>query len=103
MLRVAADRSAADATVDQEHPDLLRPQRLLRTAGLSDVRAEAYFPVTGPACDALEYATVEQVRDRLVDAGLATRDEIDEHLANVAAGRLDLAMAPMITAWGRRA
>ena len=77
--------------------------RLLRTAGLSDVRAEAYFPVTGPACDALEYATVEQVRDRLVDAGLATRDEIDEHLANVAAGRLDLAMAPMITAWGRRA
>jgi protein-L-isoaspartate O-methyltransferase len=76
--------------------------RRLREAGLVDVGADAYFPITGPACAALERATTEQIRDRLVTAGLATDQEIDEHLANVAAGRLDLATSPMITAWGRR-
>jgi hypothetical protein len=76
--------------------------RLLREAGLSDVRADAYFPITGPACAVLERATVEQIRSRLVAAGLATDAELDEHLANVAGGRLDLATAPMISAWGRR-
>lgn len=76
--------------------------RLLREAGLRDVEADAFFPMTSPACDALEAATVEQVRDRLVAAGLATDDEIDRHLAAVAAGRLDLATSPMISAWGRR-
>jgi hypothetical protein len=33
---------------------------------------------------------------------LATNDEIDEHLAIVAAGVLDLATSPMISAWGRK-
>jgi SAM-dependent methyltransferase len=74
--------------------------RLLRAAGLADVRADAYFPVTSPACTALETATVEQVRQRLVAAGLAGDAEIDEHLANVASGELDLTTAPMISAWG---
>ena len=77
--------------------------RLLRDAGLVDVQADAYFPITAPACTALELATVAQVRDRLVESGLATDGEIDEHLANVAAGRLDLATSPMVSAWGRRA
>lgn len=74
--------------------------RLLRAAGLADVRADAYFPITSPACTALETATVEQVRQRLVAAGLAGDVEIDEHLANVASGELDLITAPMISAWG---
>ncbi|MCF3118991.1 methyltransferase domain-containing protein [Streptomyces arenae] len=77
--------------------------RLLREAGLEDVRADAYFPITSPACAVLEAATVRQIRDRLVTAGLATDEEIDRHLANIAAGGLDLATAPMISAWGRRA
>lgn len=76
--------------------------RLLRAAGLVDVQADGYFPVTGPACTALEAATVRQVRERLVAAGLATDGEVDEHLANVEAGRLDLATSPLISAWGRR-
>lgn len=76
--------------------------RRLRAAGLVDVAADAYFPITGPACAALERATVEQIRDRLVEGGVATRAEIDEHLANVAGGGLDLATSPMVTAWGRR-
>jgi ubiquinone/menaquinone biosynthesis C-methylase UbiE len=76
--------------------------RLLREAGLTDVRADAFFPITSPACTLLEKTTIEQVRDRLVAAGIATDAEIDEHLANVATGQLDLATAPMISAWGRR-
>jgi SAM-dependent methyltransferase len=76
--------------------------RLLREAGLSDVRADAYFPLTGPACAVLERATVEQVRVRLVAAGLATDAEVDEHLVGVATGALDLATSPLISAWGRR-
>lgn len=76
--------------------------RLLRGAGLVDVAADAYFPITAPAGRELERATVEQVRARLVAAGLATHAEIDRHLAAVADGALDLATSPMITAWGRR-
>jgi len=76
--------------------------RLLREHGLTGVRADAFFPVTSPASAALEAATVEQIRDRLVAAGLATDAEIEAHLANVAAGRLDLATAPLVSAWGRR-
>ena len=56
--------------------------RLLREHGLVDVAADAYFPITAPACATLERATVEQIRDRLIDAGIAT--------------------SPMISAWGRK-
>ncbi|MGW5654586.1 methyltransferase [Streptomyces humi] len=76
--------------------------RLLREAGLRDVEADAHFPVASPACTALEAATVRQIRDRLVTAGLATDADIDRHLANVEAGTMDLATAPMISAWGRK-
>ncbi|MFG2502170.1 methyltransferase domain-containing protein [Streptomyces sp. NPDC048441] len=76
--------------------------RLLREVGLADVSADAYFPIASPACDVLEAATVRQVRDRLVAAGLATDEDIDRHLANVTSGRLDLATSPMVSAWGRR-
>ncbi|MGW5969319.1 SAM-dependent methyltransferase [Streptomyces sp. NPDC055186] len=77
--------------------------RLLRESGLTEVRADAYFPVAAPACEALESATIRLVRDRLVTAGIATAQDIDRHLANVASGTLDLATAPMISAWGRKA
>jgi SAM-dependent methyltransferase len=76
--------------------------RLLREAGLVEVRADAFFPITSPACTTLELATVQQIRNRLVAAGLATEPEIEQHLANVASGQLDLATAPLISAWGRK-
>ncbi|MGA9343761.1 MAG: hypothetical protein WBV37_01545, partial [Nocardioidaceae bacterium] len=66
------------------------------------VESDAYFPIAGTGCAELERATVEQIRERLIAAGLATRAEIGEHLANVAAGHLDLATSPMISAWARR-
>ncbi len=76
--------------------------RLLREAGLDVVQADAFFPITSPACTALEIATVQQIRGRLLAAGLATEAEIDRHLSNVASGRLDLATAPLISAWARK-
>jgi Methylase involved in ubiquinone/menaquinone biosynthesis len=76
--------------------------RLLREAGLVAVQADAFFPITSPACTKLEIATVQQIREKLVAAGLATDAEIEQHLANVAAGQLDLATAPLISAWGRK-
>lgn len=76
--------------------------RLLREQGLVDVTAEAWFPITSPACAVLERATVEQIRGRLVDAGLATDAEIDRHLHAVATGQVaDLATAPLVSVRGR--
>jgi len=74
--------------------------RLLREAGLEDVRAEGFFPVTSPASLVLEAATVNQLKDQAIDQGLATAEEIEQHLANVTGGRLDVMTAPMISAWG---
>jgi SAM-dependent methyltransferase len=76
--------------------------RLLRDVGLVTVQSDAYFPMGGPACSELERATVEQVRDALIAAGIATAAEIKLHLRNVASGHLDLATSPMVSAWGRR-
>ncbi|MCZ7437360.1 methyltransferase domain-containing protein [Micromonospora sp. WMMC241] len=76
--------------------------RALRAAGLVDVAATGCFPVGGVACDRLEAATVRMVRAELLAAGLTDDDEIDAHLAAVDAGELDLTLAPLISAWGRR-
>ena len=76
--------------------------RRLRAAGLVDVAADAAFPVSDPACNHLEAATITLVRDQLLDHGIATEAEIERHLAAVVAGRLDLAQPPMISCWGRR-
>jgi SAM-dependent methyltransferase len=76
--------------------------RRLREAGLSEVRADASFPVAHPACARLEIATIHLIRDQLVENAIATVEEIELHLANVAAGALDLTQPPMISAWGRR-
>jgi SAM-dependent methyltransferase len=93
-------RLMADRGVDLAFGRTL-PRRL-RELGLADVGADAYFPITGPACAELERATVEQIRDRLLAGGIATGEEIDAHLAAVNDGALDLATSPMVTAWGRR-
>lgn len=76
--------------------------RLLREAGLGEVRADAFFPITAPASRVLQIATVQQIRAGLVSAGLATEAELSEHLNDLASGELDLATAPLISAWGRK-
>lgn len=77
--------------------------RRLREHGLTEVGADAWFPISAPACTVLERATVVQIREQLVQHGIATDAEIDRHLAALDAGRLpDLATAPMVSAWGTR-
>ena len=75
--------------------------RLLRAAGREMVQADAFYPITSPACTVLEIATVHQIRERLLAAGSATEAEIEQHLANVASGQLDPATTPLISAYGR--
>lgn len=79
-----------------------RLPRLLRAAGLRGVEADAYFPVASPACAALEATTFGRLREALVTANLATQEDIDRHLANVASGAMDIAAPPLISAWGRK-
>lgn len=76
--------------------------RLIREAGLLDVAADAYFPIGGPTCDELERTTIEQIRGQLIEAELATEDQIERHLANISSGQLDLTTSPLISAWGRK-
>lgn len=76
--------------------------RLLRDSGLAEVGADAYFPITSRDCAVLEAATVAHIRSELVRAGLAGEADIEQHLAAVAGGNLDLTTAPLISAWGRR-
>jgi SAM-dependent methyltransferase len=99
-LKVGFRQLMADRGVDLAYGRTL-PRRL-RDAGLDDVAADAYFPITGPACVDLERATIQQITDRLLAAGLASAEDIAQHLANLSAGPLDVATSPMVTAWGRR-
>jgi hypothetical protein len=72
----------------------------LRDLGLENVAASGYFPMTGPECVSLERATVMPLYGDLLNSGLATPDELDGHLAQL--DGLDLATAPMISAWGQK-
>ncbi len=76
--------------------------RLLRGVGLTEVGADAYLPLAGPDSAQLEQTMIERQRDRLLAAGLLTAAEIDRHLADVAAGRLDLTTFTVVSAWGRK-
>jgi SAM-dependent methyltransferase len=77
-----------------------RLPRMLRDAGLTDVGADAYFPLAVPPVAVLERANTAQVRDALVDRGTVTADDVDRYLDLTA--ELDLATAPLVSAWGRR-
>jgi SAM-dependent methyltransferase len=100
-LKAGFRQLMADRGVDLAYGRTL-PRRL-REAGLVDVSADAYFPITSPVCVELERATTEQIRGQLLAAGLASDEEIEQHLDNLSTGRLlDLATSPMVTAWGRR-
>lgn len=76
--------------------------RIFRNAGMMDVGAEAYFPIALPACLPLEIATINLIRKDLLEGGIATLDEIEQHLQNVRSGDLDIAQPPMISVRGRK-
>jgi SAM-dependent methyltransferase len=74
-------------------------RRRLLGLGLTDVGAEAYAPLAVPATRRLEIANTLQVRAGLEALGLGV--DVAAHLDDLAAGRLDIATPPLITAWGR--
>jgi SAM-dependent methyltransferase len=76
--------------------------RLLRDAALTGIKAEARIPLTGPDTARLQRTLILRHRDQLLAAGLLTSGEIDQHLADVADGDLDLAAFPVVSAWGRK-
>jgi SAM-dependent methyltransferase len=75
-------------------------RKRLVALGLADVGAEAYSPLAVPATRALERANTLQARDGLVALGLG--DDVERHLEALAAGRIEIAIPPLVTAWGRR-
>lgn len=77
--------------------------RRLRAAGLVDVTADAYFPVAATECAELERATLAQIGEQLIAAGLATAADIASHSAAIDGGRLDFVTSPLISARGRTA
>jgi len=99
-LKMAFRSLMADRGVDLSFGRKL--PRLLRSIGLVNVQSDSFFPMGGSACNDLEHATVEQIREHLIAADLATEDEIEQHLSNVATGRLDLATSPLVSAWARK-
>jgi SAM-dependent methyltransferase len=98
-------RAGFRALLEARGADLAWGRRLprsLRDAGLVDVGADAYVPIARPEARALERANVEQVRNDLIDGGLATAGEIDQHLAALDAGTIDVATGLLVSAWGRK-
>lgn len=76
--------------------------RMFREAGMTDIAAEAYFPIALPACIPLEIATINMIRSDLLNNGIATDAELEQHLQNVRAGVLDLSQPPMISVRARK-
>lgn len=76
--------------------------RLLREVGLAEVGADVSFALAGPDQAAPWQHMIERQRPHLLAAGLVTADEIERHLADIAAGHLDIATFPVVSAWGQK-
>jgi SAM-dependent methyltransferase len=76
--------------------------RLLRDAGLTDIDADAAFSLGGPGPRRMHHTLITRARPAMVAAGLATEDEIGQHLADLDRPDLDIAVFPIVSAWGRR-
>jgi precorrin-6B methylase 2 len=79
-----------------------RLPKFFRDAGLSDVSAEAYFPVADAACRRLELSKVRLFREDLIRNGHALRAEVTRHIGLLEKRDFDLTQPPVFTAWGRR-
>jgi SAM-dependent methyltransferase len=80
-----------------------RLPRLMREAGLADVRADGYFALSLPAVAAIDQANARQIREGIVRRGRLSAADVDRYLELVASGRVDLTTPALVSAWGRRA
>ena len=79
-----------------------RLPRLLRDAGLTDVNAEVSFNLGGQDARRMQHTLIAQARPALIAAGLASAGEIDQHLADLESTNLEIAVFPIVSAWGRK-
>lgn len=92
-----------DLMAQRTHLDLGRTlPRRLRDAGLADVSAEVAFDLGGPDARRMQHTLIAHARPALIAAGLATAGEIDQHLADLESTDLDIAVFPIVSAWGRK-
>jgi SAM-dependent methyltransferase len=76
--------------------------RRLRALGLVDVAAEVRFSLAGATQRQLHWTLIQRARERLITSALVAPEEVEQHLADVDSGRLDLAAFPVVSAWGRK-
>jgi len=76
--------------------------RLLRDAGLTDTYAEVAFSLGGPHTRDMQHTLITLARPALLAAGFASAEEIDRHLADLDSPDLDIAVFPVVSAWGRK-
>jgi hypothetical protein len=76
--------------------------RRLRNAGLTDVSAEVTFNLGGQDARCMQHTLIAHTRPALIAAGLASAREIDQHLADLESTDLDIAVFPIVSAWGRK-
>lgn len=76
--------------------------RLLRACGLTDVSAEVAFSLGGVEAGNLQRVLTMLVGPHLLATGQIEQDEINQHLADLDSADLDIAVFPVVSAWGRR-
>jgi SAM-dependent methyltransferase len=76
--------------------------RLLRDAGLTDVNAEAAFSLGGPDARRMQRGLTMWMGPHLIADGQVSEDEIYQHLADLDSDDVDVALFPVVSAWGRK-
>jgi SAM-dependent methyltransferase len=76
--------------------------RRLRGLGLVEVAAEVRFSLASPVLAELQRTLIQRAQDRLTTSELVSAQEVEQHLADIDAGGLDLAGFPVVSAWGRK-
>jgi SAM-dependent methyltransferase len=76
--------------------------RLLRDSGLAKVSAEAAFSLGGVEARNLQRDLTMLVGPHLLANGQVAADEIHQHLADLDSADLDIAVFPVVSAWGRK-
>jgi SAM-dependent methyltransferase len=74
----------------------------VRAAFLAMLTARGFFPPLHPAAADLERTNIARVAPSLVAGRYATPADIALHLRALAAHQVDVAMPPLVSAWGRR-
>jgi SAM-dependent methyltransferase len=76
--------------------------RLLRATGLTEVNAEVAFSLGGPDGRRLQRGLTMWMGPHLIADGQVSEDEIHRHLADLDSNDLDVALFPVVSAWGRK-